>query len=153
MRRFNYLLLFLSALLLIKGCGKPYTVGQLFINNNTGEILYLESYIVSHLSEEPILHNLQPGESCELARTKKHSGYIDEFDISEFVNNTDATIKIYSLNQYGDKTIVAQWEYTDRSNNSKSIFNLSELDYSNYYDPDGGYHPTYTFVLLPEDLE
>lgn len=152
MRHFKIVLLCVASLLLTR-CGKPYTVGQLFICNDTTEKLVVESSIVSALTNGPTRVLLQTGETFELARTERQEGFISDFPITEFVCNEEVCVKVFSLDESGNETLSAQWSFTNKEIDPRSVFNLSNHSYLLYSDPDGGCHPSYTFAILPEDIQ
>lgn len=152
MRHFK-IVLFCAASLLLAHCGKPYTVGQLFICNDTNEKLVVESSIVSALTEGSKRVLLQTGEILEIARTERQEGYISDFSIMEFVRNEGACVKVFSLDENGNEILSAQWSFINKEVDPRSVFNLSNHFYLLYSNPDGGCYPSYTFAILPEDIE
>ena len=151
MRHFKIILLCAVSFLLAY-CGKPYTVGQLFICNDTNEKLIVESSIESALTNDSKRMLLQTGETVEIARTSRQEGYIYDLSITEFVGNEDAWVKVFSFDESGNERLSAQWSFLEKEIDKRSVFNLSNHTFLSYDDPDGGFHPTYTFTILPEDI-
>ena len=160
MNSIKYLAVFL---ILMTGCVKSYTVGGLYIRNESGRVLYVESTIKSNLTNNPLSFTLLEGtddfpnnNDKEIARTKRHMGeQIAYLPISDYVFNEDAQVKIFTITETGEKNIVKTWKYSERNCSDRNFFNESCLstEGSNFTALDGGYFISYKFVVLPEDLE
>ena len=85
-------------MLLTTGCVKSYTVGSLYIRNESGQILYVESTIKSALTDNPMQFSLLEGadeipnnNDVVIARTNRlmdvQTAYLP---ISHYVFNEDA---------------------------------------------------------------
>lgn len=150
-------------MLLTTGCVRTYTVGSLYIRNESGRILYVESTIKSALTDNPMQFSLLEGadeipnnNDVEIARTNR---LMDEqtayLPISHYVFNEDAQVKIYTLSDSGEKTLVKTWNYSDRGKSGREFFNESCLESGDFNGTgvDGGCFISIRFVVLPEDLE
>lgn len=151
------------AMLLTTGCVKPYTVGGLYIRNETSQTLYVESTIQSALTDNPMQFLLFEGtddipnnNDVEVARTKRLMGAQTTYlPISHYIFNEDAQIKLYTIAENGEKTLVKIWKYSDRNNSGREFFNESCMESGDFSGAgvDGGYFISIRFVVLPEDIK
>ena len=155
MRRFSLFLLIGILSLLLTGCLPPYTIVYLDLCNESGQTLYVETNIVSSMSSQLQSFDLPQGANdtkC-IAFSAKENGVNKQTSVSQCITNDDAYLSIYVYTLSGEKRLVRKWCYTDRDKDERQPFNEKYLKFEDHADPDGGYHPTYTFIILPEDLE
>jgi hypothetical protein len=160
MRFIKYLAI---AMLLATGCVKSYTIGTLYIRNESGQVLYVESTIQSDLTEAPMQFTLLEGtdeipnnNDVAIARTKRLMGEQTTYlPISHYVFNEDAQVNIFTVSDDGEKTLVRTWNYSDRNKNGREFFKESCLGSGDFDGAgvDGGCFISFRFIVLPEDLE
>ena len=154
MRRYNSFLGLLVILGLLTGCDLSYTVSSLWICNESGQPLYVESTIKSELTSTDLCFMLEEGEGNMeiLAKSARYENMQSYLPLSHCINNQDAKVSIYTVSDGGEKQLVHTWHYSDRDKEGREIFNEKCLSQGGDSTPDGGYFPTFTFTILPEDL-
>ena len=156
MRRFKFLSYLISAMGLLTGCDLSYTVGEFWICNESGQLLYVESDIASELTSEKRGFLLEEGEANKepLAKSPRFEGeQASCLSLSHCVNNEDAKVIIYTLGENGEKHLARTWYYSDRDKSGRELFSEKCLAQGGYHLHDGGSFSSFTFVVLPEDLE
>ena len=141
------------AFVLLTGCDLSYTVGQLFIRNESGQSLYVESNIVSEHTSETCCFLLEVGDEARLGKSPRYDGHASYLPLSHCVYNDDAYVSIFTIDDNEEKHLARTWYYSDRDKDGKQLFNENYLDKDFSDSPDGGNFPCFVFVVLPEDLE
>jgi hypothetical protein len=153
MRHFSYLIIiFVSALCV--GCSKPYSVGELWLKNESGQDLFVESYIVSALSSDALSFILENGKENYIAQSKRYQNEALEYiSLPDYITNDDAYVSIYIVSEQGDRQLIHTWYYSDRENDNRELFSEKCLSQDLMYLLDGGFFPRFTFTILPEDIQ
>ena len=156
MRRHYLLLSIFVTLVLFTGCDLSYTVAELWMCNESGQSLYVESEIVSEHTSEKLCFPLESGDENKvlLAKSPRYEGSQSSYlPLSHCIKNEDAKVSIYTVAESGEKLLVRTWYYSNRNNAGRELFNEKCLSRDIQSFPDGGCFPSFTFIIIPEDLK
>ncbi|MBQ7254050.1 MAG: hypothetical protein IJS30_05190 [Bacteroidales bacterium] len=152
MRHFSLLLVGFVSLLCF-GCGKPYSVGELWIRNESGQDVFVESSIESATTSQISYFVLKNGAEKYIAQSRRYPNEVLEYiPLTDYIHNEDAYVSIYTISDKGDKLLAHKWYYSDRDNDGHELFSEKSLTQDVGYLLDGGYFPRFTFTILPEDI-
>ena len=134
-------------------CGRCKTVGMFYVYNNTDRTLFMETNIIHHPSSWWTNTDLdiEQGDKKPIAQTKNYTGEKFHFDISDFVENEDAYVKVY-LDSFATVPI-KEWKYIDRNSSGRQLFNLDFSVFSECGMVDGSNNLIYTFSIENEDIK
>ncbi len=149
---FKYLT-FVAVVFLLTSCGKPKTAAWFFIRNNTDETLFWETNVQSEQSKDVREILLEQGEIECIAYSKELSGHLSGVNMSEYVYNTDAYVKVLVKNEGGQIVLTKEWKYLERNLEGRQIFNENYLSVDKEYGVLEQIIYGYIFTILPEDLE
>lgn len=155
MRRFNFLSYLISAMGLLTGCDLSYTVAEFWICNESGQTLYVESDIKSNLSFDMHSFVIEAGENNKvlLAKSPRYEDtQLSYLPLSQCIENEEARVSIYTIGDHGEHNLVRTWYYSDGDKPGRELFNENCLLQDFHSFPDGGCFPSFTFVILPEDV-
>ena len=158
----HYIKYLLLIMLLTTGCVKSYTIGSFYIRNESGQILYVESTIKSALKDTTMSFTLLEGtddipnnNDIEIARTARFMGEQTTYlPISHYVFNDDAQVRLFTISNNGEKTLVKTWKYSERNKIGRELFNEANLETGDFNGAgmDGGCFISIRFVVLPQDI-
>ena len=141
--------------LLFPGCKKHYSSSALIVCNESGEELWVESYIVSASCDSTKSFLLQEGrsKSVVLATSEKYEkvNNADSF-LKRCVYNEDAYVRVYKVDDYDERVLVRNWSYANRNNDGHELFNETCIEQSIQGNAAGDAVVSYLFTILPEDI-
>ena len=152
----NRIILLAFAMFGLCGCFHDYTSSYLYITNDTDIDLYVESNVVSELSDDVVCVALKNYGSMAtgmmIARSKRYQGDVDGFDISDLVWNEDAYVKVYDISGC-DTVFLKEWKYSEKDNPGRQLFDLSDCEMNGYHSVEGrDEYWGYYFSIRPEDM-
>lgn len=139
---------------LLVGCVKPYTIGGLFIRNESGQMLYVETNIESSLTSEFQSFMLEEGDYRVIAQSPRYANEIREtLPLDSYIGNNDAYVRVYRLSgDSGEIELVRTWKYKERNQSGRELFNETNLECQKGGNPDGQQYIWYIFTIAPEDV-
>ena len=153
MRRFRLFLSIISSVLIV-GCDLSYYVVELVIQNESGQILFVESNIDSFTTSGIQTLKIHNGTGGFIAQSKKYSDSAMLYlPLDSIIGNEDAYVSVYTISDSEEKHLVHTWYYSDREKDGRELFSEKCLTQDEFHGHDGGNFLAYTFTILPEDLE
>ena len=132
------------------GCsGSSY--GSLCVSNNTDVVLHIETNIESPCFATNVTFGKE-NKQC-VAETNVQDGHKEVYEITDFVKNDDAYVRVYLDGDSVERTLLKEWRYADRDSSGKQLFNLECSEYHHTHIPDGNGVVTYIFIIENEDIQ
>lgn len=141
-------------LCILVGCApSPQECGQLIIMNCTGTTLSVQLNLVSPTNWNCASYfSIAPDVFSKIAETENYPAESGSIIIENFFTNYDDASITVSATLDGIERI-RTWKYSDRSNDQKTPFNLSDCHFESGEDPRKNYTTMdYCFMIREEDL-
>lgn len=139
--------------LMFSACLKHYSAASLVVKNESGEDLWVESYIVSADCDSTKSFLLREGNSelIAISERSKAERYAD-LSLGSCVFNNDAYVRVYKIDSLGTRTLAHTWYYADRNSDGRELFNDSCIEKKLHDDVAGDVVVLYQYTFLPEDI-
>ncbi len=126
MRAFK-IISFIIAILLLTSCEKSKITGWLCVENNTRDSLYIETKVYSEWTDEIQQFSLAADDFRCIAQSLRQREIDSGIDISEYVYNEDAYVKVFIKDSTGNMIAVKEWKYSERYLEGRQLFNEEHM--------------------------
>ena len=156
---FDVSLLLMLPFLLLTSCETEInnTIGELRLENSTGQRIVIESNLIDDSIDFPgHAWLLDDGLGMYLSRSISFTGVLDEVPLEQWGNGMSfAWIRVYTYDSVGTRVLRKEWTYKDRESEGRSPFNRDYLQMIKIDVQIGNIEYKdleYTFTILPEDV-
>ena len=153
-------LLLMLPFLLLTSCETEInnTIGELRLENNTGQNIVVESNLIDDPTNFPgHVHLIEDTEHTYISRSVEFMGVLDEVPLEQWGNGMSfAWIRVYTYDSVGTRVLRKEWTYKDRESEGRSPFNRDYLQMIKIDVQIGNIEYKdleYTFTILPKDIE
>ena len=158
MNKLIYISLALYILDILSSCSpEPQWKASLYLKNCIADSIYIETNISTCDSTYPYSNAgnkfiLAPGELVVIAQSKHHYNESNPIiTIEQLVDNYEGAYVTISV-KLSDKQVSKTWEYSNRNNGSKQLFNLNDSKLESSKDGHKAFETYQYYFMITENL-